>query len=54
MKHELSACILTPTLAVLYTWLKMHALSSCQFLYLNLPGCKKDAALFNMASVKKF
>ena len=22
MKHELSACVLTPTLAVQYTWLK--------------------------------
>jgi len=33
MKHELSACILIPTSAVLYTWLKvrfkMHGLSLC-------------------------
>ena len=34
MKHEVSACILIPTLAVLYAYpakvgIKMHALSSC-------------------------
>ena len=33
MKHKLSACILIPTLAVLYTWLKVRSKMHTQFMF---------------------